>query len=849
MNPRRSASLPICDIADALPAALAARGRLIVQAPTGSGKSTQIPQILLDSGRFGDGRIVVLQPRRMAARMLAKRVAWERGVSLGDEVGYHVRFDKRCGEDTRIRFETDGITLRRMLDDSRIEDVSVLVFDEFHERHLYTDILLGLALRAQRTTRPDLRIVVMSATLEARRLESFLAPCDVREAGGRMFPVDTAYLDRPLNAEREPVWDAAAAAVDRAMADQPEGDALIFMPGAYEIRRTIDAIRRTPAGGKALLFPLHGELPPEQQDAAVADTDRRKIVVATNVAETSLTIPGIRIVVDCGLARRARFDPHRGINTLLIEKISQASAEQRAGRAGRTAPGLCIRLWTARDHAQRPAAETPEIKCVDLAETMLLLKCCGVEDMAAFPWLDAPEPGNLERATRLLTEIGGLDRTGGQVTPFGRKLAAFPVHPRDARMLLASGPMGCSEDAALVAALLQERSILLPAQNRSVRDALEKAVGDETGSDLLFLMQCWKHAAAARFDGERCRSVGISEFAARKVESVYRQFLALTREHGLAGNGASDPSAMAKCILTAYSDRVARLASTASRRYDVVNRRRGTLAQDSVVRSAPLLVAADIDEVERSGGEIDVRLSQATAIRTEWLDELFAEDMSVRRSVGLDPASKRVVAREERLFRDLMIETGRITDATEEEAAVLLAQEVMKGNLVLKGWDHAVEQWVLRLEFLHKTCPDLGLPAFGPDERRHLLEHVCHGAFSYKEIKERPVWPLLRRWLAPPQQVVLDRHAPERLTLTNGRNPKVVYEAQATPYVAMRIQELFGVMESPRIAMGRVRVAVRILAPSSRPVQITDDLTSFWKDAYPRVKKELQRKYPRHEWR
>src|SRR4051812_37355991 len=415
--------LPIYELESAVIASLRAQGRLIVQAPTGSGKSTQIPQMLWRHGLLdaptGRGEVVVLQPRRLAARMLAKRVAEEAGTSLGEGVGYQIRLESRVSERTRIRFVTEGILLRQMSFDPTLRGISAIVFDEFHERHLYGDISLARALQIQQTIRPELKLIVMSATLDAGSLKTYLAPCDVLVSQGRSFPVRIEYLPKSVNFEHEPVWDVAARETERVAAES-SGDFLIFMPGAYEISRTVQAIQGARGLRDFVVFPLHGELPPEQQDRAVARYDARKIIVSTNVAETSLTIEGVTTVIDCGLARVARFDPHRGINTLLIEKISVASADQRAGRAGRTAPGRCVRLWTEREHGQRPRQELPEVKRLDLSEVVLTLKASGIEDVVTFPWLEKPEPKALERAELLLADLGavGLGRSTG-VSPVG----------------------------------------------------------------------------------------------------------------------------------------------------------------------------------------------------------------------------------------------------------------------------------------------------------------------------------------------------------------------------------------------------------------------------------------------
>ena len=410
------ADLPIYELESAVVDTLNAGNRLILQAPTGSGKSTQIPQILLDRGLAGNGQIIVLQPRRLATRMLAARVASERGQRLGDEVGYQIRLDRVASDRTRILFVTEGVLLRRMLNDPTLRGVSAILFDEFHERHLYGDITLAGALTLQEKQRPDLKLVVMSATLETGVLEKYLAPCRTLTSAGRTFPVETEYLVRSIRADDFPIWDAAANELEN-LAPRTSGDVLIFMPGAYEISRTISAVRASAVGKNFIVLPLHGELPANEQDAAVARYEQRKVIVSTNVAETSLTIDGVRVVIDSGLARIARFDPHRGINTLLVERISRASAEQRAGRAGRTAPGVCLRLWTDREHADRPSQELPEVKRLDLAEVVLTLKAGGVNDVAKFRWLEAPEAKSLERAETLLLDLGATDFQSSQLGP------------------------------------------------------------------------------------------------------------------------------------------------------------------------------------------------------------------------------------------------------------------------------------------------------------------------------------------------------------------------------------------------------------------------------------------------
>lgn len=853
--------LPIYEIRDAILNRLQAHRRLIISAPTGSGKSTQVPQMLLDSGALGAGQVVILQPRRLATRLLSARVAWERKSELGREVGYQIRFENVTSAATRIRYVTEGILLRQMLQEAHLPGVSTIIFDEFHERHLYGDITLARALDLQETVRPDLKIIVMSATLDAARLEDYLKPCDVLESLGRTFDVEMRYASTPSYLDKRPVWEQAASAFEDFVLSGGEGDVLVFMPGGFEISQTIEAIRHTDAARGFILLPLHGELPPGDQDAAVARYDRRKVVVATNVAETSLTIDGVRCVIDSGLARVARYDPYRGINTLLIEKISQAATDQRAGRAGRTAPGVCLRLWSRDEHAHRPQQEVPEVKRLDLAEVVLTLKASGVQDLRKFRWLEAPDEQGLTHAEELLTDLGALHPASEMatppsspplldITPVGRKMLSFPLHPRYSRMLLAAQQFGCVNQACLVAALTQGRDLLLRNVDSSTSRAREDLLGNAPGSDFWMLMRAWSYAAKNDFRIEACRRVGIHAVTARQVGPLFQQFLDIAKREDLDITPRNTPDeALQKCILVGFSDRVARRLDAGTLRCEIVHGRRGTLARESVVQSSPLLVAAEIREVEGKEKSVNTLLTLATAVQEQWLREFFPEDIQAVPRVWYDATIRRVCAEEQLRFRDLVIGTRRVEPPDADAAARLLTDEVVAGRLTLQQWDHSIEQWVLRLNLLSKWCPDLELPSITEADQRALIEQICHGAYGYKDIKDKPVKTVVHGWLNAAQQALLDKHAPERLSLKNGRTPKVIYEVGNPPYISMRIQELYGISSTPAIAMGRVRVVVHILTPGMKPVQVTQDLESFWRDHYPRVKQELQRRYPKHEWR
>ena len=619
-----------------------------------------------------------------------------------------------------------------MIDDPQLRGVSVILFDEFHERHLYGDITLARALDLQEQQRPDLTLAVMSATLNVGELERYLstgAPGGERPAGGRCgvvvsegrtFPVEVEYLPRRVGLNGPPVWELAAAEFARFVSAGGEGDVLVFMPGGFEISQTMEAIRHTREAKGYLVLPLHGELQPKDQDAAVARYQQPKVVVATNVAETSITIDGVRLVIDSGLARIARYDANRGINTLMVEKISQANADQRTGRAGRTAPGTCVRLWSRPEHDERPPHEMPEIRRLDLAEVVLTLKAAGVDDLRKFRWLEKPDEIALTHAEELLEDLGALKRPaseGGalpplQITPIGRKMLAFPLHPRYARMLLAAQEYHCVHQACLVAALTQGRDLLLRNPGRDVESAREDLLGDQAGSDFWVVMRAWSHAVNNQFRMEACRKLGIHAITAKQVGPLFEQFLRIAKEEGLdtRPNDTKD-EALQKCILIGFSDRVARRLDQGTLRCELVHGRRGVLARESRVQHSPLLVTAEIREVEGRDREVNTILSLATAIEIDWLRELFPDDIRSTVQVEYDAQQKRVLAAELLRFRDLALAAKRIDPPPAEAAARLLAGEIMAGRLLLPNWDHSVEQWLARLNLLCQQCPDLQLPA------------------------------------------------------------------------------------------------------------------------------------------
>ncbi|MBQ9345565.1 MAG: ATP-dependent RNA helicase [Kiritimatiellae bacterium] len=872
--------LPIEEARAEIVAACRRGNRLAICAPTGSGKSTQVPQMLLDAGLAGDsGQIIILQPRRIAARMLAARVASERGVPLGTEVGYRIRMESRASRDTRILYETEGILLRRMVDNPRLDGIAAIVFDEFHERHVYGDVTLAEARRLQERAdgRPDLRLVVMSATLDTTLVQDFLPGCALVEAAGRTFPVDIRYRG---DLQREKPWDAATLAIAQALREGigADGTTLVFMPGAYEIGRTIEALRQSPAGRGAEVLPLHGELPPDAQDRAVGHSgSHRRIVVATNVAETSLTIPDVRLVVDSGLARIARFDPYRGIDTLHIEPIAQASADQRAGRAGRTAPGTCLRLWALPDHRARPLHETPEIRRVDPAELLLSLAALGVRDFRAYPWLEPPAEKALARAESLLRDLGALDAANA-VTPLGHRMMAFPVHPRDSRMLLAAaeeerrstpGSAGAVREVALLCALAQGRPVLLRRVDDRTTRYRADVLGRAGGSDLLYALRACRRAAAARFDLDTCQRLGIHAAAARAATLLARRFHAIAAAQGLLPRvearpdetvPAADfpdsrpaaevsPEVLARCLLAAYSDQLARRMDPASRRCELTGGRKAELDRDSLAGKARLLVATEIAEISPGLGDAVPRITQATEVQEQWIADLFPGELSTAISARWDDTAGRAVGERRTLFRGLALSV-RPCEVPRDAGEALLADAVARLDaLPFKHWNRAVDAWMARANLVARAWPEAAIPPYDDEARELLVGQLCAGHVALRELKDVPVLPTVRDYLSAAQQALVEKAAPERVTLSNGRSLKVNYVDAPEPFVAARIQELYDVQTLPRLVAGRVPLVLHVLAPSQRPVQITADLPAFWRDHYPRIKSELARRYPKHEWR
>jgi ATP-dependent helicase HrpB len=829
-----SRPLPIDALLPAIVERLSTGSRLVLRAPPGAGKTTRVPAALLDAGLAGEREVVVLEPRRIAARAAAEFVARERGGAVGAEVGYRVRFEQRGGAATRLWFVTEGVLGRQLARDPFLEPVGLIVLDEFHERHLPGDIALGVVRELQETVRPDLKLVVMSATLETERLAAYLGGCPVLTSSGQAYPVEISYAaggdDRPLTAR-------VVSAVTRLL-DALAGDVLVFLPGAAEIRRGAVALAPLAAARDVSVLPLHGELPLDAQWQALRAGPRRKIVLATNVAETALTVEGVTAVVDSGLARVARFDARRGLNGLAVAPISRAAADQRAGRAGRLAPGRCLRLWPRDMHVHRLAHETPEIARLDLTATVLELRAWGLTDLQRFHWLDAPPAAALRRAEDLLQLLGAVDQ-GGALTAIGRRMLALPVAPRLARLLIEAADAGCAGSGALLAALASERDISVAARAFGGR-----ADWHPTGpSDLLLRAGLFRDAAVRHFAAGACEALGLEPRTVRAVDRTCRHLIRLV---GADDAATPDPEVLLRCVLAGFPDRVARRRARGSPRAVMVGGTGVVLAEPSVVREAELFVAVDVDAGPRQP-RAEARVTLASAVRREWLERLFPTAVQTMRDLAFDVDRQRVVARTRYLYRDLVLDESISTEVDGAAAGPVLAAALRDDPHVVSG-DAAVAAVLERLRFLRRWVPELDLPADLDALVAAAALDCCAGCASLADLRARDVAGALCERLTPVQRAALARDAPAAIELPSGRRANIRYVADGAPVVAARIQELFGLGTTPRLGRGRAPLVIELLAPNLRAVQVTDDLTSFWRTVYGELRRRLRARYPKHDW-
>jgi ATP-dependent helicase HrpB len=842
------ASLPIWKIHSDILRTLQAGNRLVLVAPTGSGKTTQVPQMLLDAGIAGNQMIVVLQPRRVAARTVATRVAWERQGKLGAEVGYQIRFDDHTSVGTRICFVTEGILLRWLQDDRTLSNIGAVVFDEFHERNLLSDVALALVKNLQQTQRPDLVMLVMSATLDAHPVAAYLDPCPILVSEGQSFPVEVGYLSQP---DPRSITAQAAEAVERIINHRDPGDILVFMPGRGEINGTLDALRGLRTQERVACIPLHGELEPQEQDRAFAPNALRKIIVATNVAETSITIDGIRHVVDSGVARVARYDAERGIGTLLLEPISRASADQRKGRAGRTAPGTCCRLWTVISHKSRDERNTPEIQRSDLAEVVLLLHSLGIREAATFDWLDKPDPQAVVRAERLLTMLGAL--LDADLTSIGRQMLRLPMHPRYSRMLIEASQRGCVPDAALCAALVSGRDLLArldrdDAQTQAAREMFETS-GD---SDFITLMRAYDFAQANRFSFDRCRSYGINAQVARQVEQTCQQILQAAHQQRLYDRDASpakNDEALLRCLMAGFVDQLAKRREPGKPACDLTEQRQGQLVRESVVQDAEFFVAANLREAPSRGPAPLTLLSLATAVMPAWIAEMFPQHLSSSVEHLFDATNKRVAAMKLTRYRDLVIERkSQQRDLDPIASGRCLAEAQRAGAFELPLMDHRLKQFIARVNLIHATMPELEFAPFDADAIHACLARAFKGLSLAKEAQAVPLTHAFHQHLEKGQVSWLDELLPLTIPWLDKSTTKISY-INGAPEAQVKLQECFGLKEHPSLCEGRLPVVLNLCTPDGKRLATTTDWPHFLAREWPKYRQTVARKFPGHVWR
>jgi ATP-dependent helicase HrpB len=831
--------LPIDEAVPALRAALLRGRNAVVVAPPGAGKSTIVPLVLLDEPWASGRRIVMLEPRRLAARAVATRMAQTLREAVGDTVGYRMRLETRVSRRTRIEVITEGVFTRMLQSDPSLEGVAAVLFDEFHERNLHADVGLALALDAQRHVAPKLRLLAMSATLDGAKVARLLNDAPVIETAGRLHPVTTYYVGKGVPVlpgtsghagAAEPLDAVAARVVQRALAESP-GDLLLFLPGAGEIRRVQARLREANLGANVAVLPLFGELPPAEQDAALepARPGWRKVVAATNIAETSLTIEGVQIVVDAGLERRNVFDPVSGMSRLETQRISRASAEQRAGRAGRTAPGVCYRLWSETGERSLAAYTPPEIVTADLVPLALDLAVWGTA-AAELDWLDVPPAATLAGAQGLLQRLGALD-AAGRATAHGRAMQALAAHPRLAHMLLAARERGAPRAAAELAALLSERD-LLRGSTRSGSGARER--DSDVRSRLELLRQ--RRGSAPGVDRGALERV-------RRAERAYREQLRT------AADAPNDVELSPGVLLAfAYPDRIAKRRPGADARYQLTNGRGASFATPESIAREELIVAVDLDDRER-----DARILLAAPLARADLLEHFADQLVERDEVAWDARTEAILARRTLRLGELVLDEKPLQEVPTEQAAAALLEGLRSLGLEVLPWDDESRDLVARSEFVRALnrgalgdWPDFSDNALARDFA--WLEPYLGGVTRRAHLAKVPLAAALRARLTRDQQRALDELAPTHVQLPTGTHARIDYCDDNAPCASMRMQEVFGLAATPKIGGGTVPVTFKLLSPAHRPLQVTRDLASFWRNAYVDVRKDMRGRYPRHYW-
>jgi ATP-dependent helicase HrpB len=807
--------LPIVDALPALKDALARGGAAVLLAPPGAGKTTAVPLALLDEAWLAGRKIVMQEPRRVAARAAARRMAQTLGEEVGGTVGYRVRLDSRVGPKTRIEVVTDGLFLRRLQADPSLDGVGLVIFDELHERGLETDLSLALVREAQTALRDDLRILAMSATLDGAAVAKLLGDAPVIESAGRMFPVQTRYLDRDPEGRLE---DIVASTTRRAIAEE-SGSALVFLPGVGEIRRVEERLRDALPSDTDLV-PLYGDLSAAEQDRAIrpSPSGRRKIVLATAIAETSLTIDGVRIVVDGGHMRVPRFSPRTGMERLETVRVTQASADQRRGRAGRLEPGVCYRLWSEASQRGLKAFGTPEILEADLAPLALELAAWGARDPAALPWLTPPPAAALEQARALLRDLGAIDDAGG-ITAHGREMAGLGAHPRIAHMLLRGrGALAC-----LLAALIGERDLLRFAPGQRDPDL--------------------RHRVDVVLNAERpVRGATVDRGTLAAVRQSAREF----RRRLNVRDEDIDSRETGRLVALAYPDRIARRRANSDGRYALSGGRGAALPAGDPLGAEEWLAIADLD-----GAQQDGRVFLAAPLTSGDIEDLFADRLARRDVLRWDTREQAVVARAQRRLGALVLEDRPLTNPDPEALRLAMIEGVRTMGLDSLPWSDGIVSLRRRVAFLRhhlgEDWPDLSdarLLADLPDWLGPYLAGITRRA----HLAQVDLASALDGLLPSGARRDLDRLAPTHIDVPSGSHLPIDYANPAEPVLAVRLQEMFGLAATPRIAGGKVALLIHLLSPARRPVQVTRDLASFWANGYREVKAELKGRYPKHYW-
>ena len=817
-------NLPIDPLLPRIVESLRGTPNLVLQADPGAGKTTRVPPALLETGLLEEGECWILEPRRLAARLAATRVAEELGEPLGQRAGYAVRFEQKVSKSTRLRFVTEGLLLRRLHSDSMLRGISAVVLDEFHERHLHTDLGITLLRRLQHEVRPDLKVIVMSATLDPGPVASYLdAP--VLTSQGRAFPVETVFLSRP---DDRPIEQQVSDALDRLYGNGQRNHTLVFLPGAAEIRACLKGCEPVAARWGLSLRPLHGELSPEAQAQALEVTETPKVILSTNVAESSVTLDGIGAVVDSGLGREASHSPWSGLSGLRTVRISQARCVQRTGRAGRTGPGRCLRLYTEADFGARPAFDTPELQRSDLAEPLLALHGMGIGHPGNLDWFEAPPAAAITAAENLLTRLGALE--DGALSPVGRRMADLPLHPRLARLAIAGEDLGIPQLALRAAAVLETG-------NLSARQGLDRTpvkTGHGADSDLLLRLDQFEEAEAAGFGAGACQAAGLDVSALQRAR---RAVHSLARLLPAPAEPADAEIRLLQALLRAYPDRVGQLSANGTCAF--AGGGGAKLDATSRVRRPGLVLALEAEALKQgTGGQTLVRL--ASRCEADWLLESFPERLEEVDEVAFNASAGRVERHSELCYDGLAIDASRgPADPVDPRVAALLAEALRNGPL-----DEVPTRFLARLAFLRRHRPDLGLPddLLGP-----LLAGACAGRTTLREVQDVD-WPAALRQTFPIETLrLLDAWAPDAIQLPKGRPTKVHYEDDA-PWIASRLQDFWGLKKTPSVAGGAVPLVLHLLAPNMRAVQVTTDLAGFWQRAYKELRPGLSRRYPKHHW-